>query len=305
VAAQVRPRGKVKGTARRSGQGSSGGGRSRTLWLALGSVFVVAVACAAAYFLVLKPHPSPPNPNAAGRLPTAAASPSNQACVQQYGTYCHIELRTLDPTPLTLAELFPPVVDNETNGHSTSTFTLETTKLDTKCSSAVIGQDLITALQNGKCSQVLRASYLSGDGKMMGTIGVVNLGTTVEAHHAGRVVGQNDFIAPLATKKGVASKLGRGTGVVEAEYKGHYLILTWSEFVNGATPKTTAEDNQLEQFSTELVAGTANISLSERMVGTSATATPSAGANPSSSVSPSSSSSSRPSVSPSSSSSAS
>jgi hypothetical protein len=282
--------GAKKSAAGRSGPGLSGAGRSRTLWLALGSVFVVAVACAAAYFLVLKPHPSPPNPNAAGRLPTAGASPSNQPCVQQYGIYCHIELRTLDPTPLTLAELFPPAIDNEANGHTSSTFTLETTKLDTKCSSAVIGKDLITALQAGKCSQVLRASYLSGDGKIMGTIGVVNLGTTVEAHHAGKVVGQNDFIAPLATKKGVASKLGRGTGVVEAEYKGHYLILTWSEFVNGATPKTTAEDNALEQFSAGLVSGTANITLSERMVGTSTSPTPSAGATgrPSSSVSPSS-----------------
>jgi hypothetical protein len=255
-----------KGAASRSGQGPSGGGRSRTLWLALGSVFVVAVACAAAYLLVLKPHPSTPNPNAAGRLPTAAASPSNQACVQQYGTYCHIELRTLDPTPLTLAELFPPVVDNETNGHSTSTFTLETTKLDAKCSSAVIGQDLITALQNGKCSQVLRASYLSGDGKMMGTIGVVNLGTTTEAHHAGRVVGQNDFIAPLATKKGVASKLGRGTGVVEAEYKGHYLIMIWAEFTSTNAPANNTQDQQLQQFGADLIAGTANISLSQRML---------------------------------------
>ena len=113
---------------------------------------------------------------------------------------------------------------------------------------------------------MLRASYLSGDGKIMGTIGVINLVTTNEAHHAGKVVGQNDFIAPLAASKGIASKLGQGTGVVEAQYKGHYLILTWSEFVNGSTPSTTAEDNQLEQFSSDLVAGTANINLSERMV---------------------------------------
>ncbi len=87
---------------------------------------------------------------------------------------------------------------------------------------------------------MLRASYLSGDGKIMGTIGVINLVTTNEAHYAGKVVGQNDFIAPLAASKGVASKLGQGTGVVEAQYKGHYLILTWSEFVNGTTPSTTA-----------------------------------------------------------------
>jgi hypothetical protein len=266
-------RGKTKKGAagkggRPGGPSSRGGGRRpRTLALAAGAVFVVVVA-AAAYFLVLKPHSTTPNPDAGGRLPTAGASPSNQACVQQYGTYCHIELRSLDTAPLTLDELYPPVVNNEAdgNGNITSSFTLETTKLTTSCAGAVIGQDLISSLKSGQCTQVLRASYLSGDGKIMGTIGVINLSTTNDAHYAGKLVGQNDFIAPLASSKGVASKLGQGTGVVEAQYKGHYLILTWSEFVNGTTPSTTAEDNQLEQFSSDLVAGTANINLSERMV---------------------------------------
>ena len=226
-----------KGGGRPPRQGSPGGRRPRTLALALGTAVVVVVAAAAAYFLVLKPNSPTPNPNAGGRLPSAGASPSNQACVQQYGTYCHIEARTFDPAALTLAELYPPVVNN-VNGHGdvTSSFTLETTKLDTTCSSAVIGQTLISALKAGACTQVLRASYLSGDGKIMGTIGVINLVSTNEAHYAGKVVGQNDFIAPLAASKGIASKLGQGTGVVEAQYKGHYLILTWSEFVNGIDP---------------------------------------------------------------------
>ena len=271
-------RGKTKNrTAKKGGPGrpgSPGGRRPRTLAIALGAAVVIVVAAVAAYFLVLKPNSTTPSPNAGGRLPSAGASPSNQACVQLYGTYCHIQLRTSDPAPLTLSKLYPPVVDNVANGngHITSSFTLETTKLDTSCASAVIGQTLITALKNGQCTQVLRASYLSGDGKIMGTIGVINLVSTNEAHYAGKVVGQNDFIAPLATSKGVASKLGQGTGVVEAQYKGHYLILTWSEFVNGSTPSTMTEDNQLEQFSSELVAGTANINLSERMVSGDTTA---------------------------------
>jgi hypothetical protein len=130
---------------------------------------------------------------------------------------------------------------------------------------------------------------VSGDGKVMGTIGVVNLSTTNQAHYAGKVVGQADFIAPLTAAKGVASKLGNGTGVVEAEYKGHYLILTWSEFVNGTTPSTKAQDTQLEQFSNDLVAGTANIDLSQRMVtgaaSTPAASTPAASPSPSKSAS--------------------
>ena len=188
--------------------------------------------------------------------------------------YCHISARTGDPTPLTTAELFPPAFANEKDKTS---YSLVSTKEDKTCGSAVIGTAPVKALQAGKCTQVLRASYVSGDSKIMGTIGVINLATTNEAHNAGKVVGQNDFVAPLTSKTGVASKLGNGTGVVEAEFKGHYLILTWSEFVNGTNPTTKAQDNQLEQFSNDLVSGTANIDLSQRMV-TGAPASPAASA---------------------------
>ena len=127
-------------------------------------------------------------------------------------------------------------------------------------------QDLINALKSDACTQVLRASYVSGDNTIMGTIGVINLATTNEAHHAGKIVGANDFITPLSTSKGIGSKLGSGTGVVEAEFKGHYLILTWAEFTDGKAPSGAAQDQELEQFESDLVAGSANIPLSQRMV---------------------------------------
>jgi hypothetical protein len=254
------------------GRSARGPLRGKRLLLAALGVAAVGIIGVAAYVFVLKPSSPASNPNAQGRLPSAGAQPSEEACVKQLGTYCHIESATDDPTPLTTAELFPPAFTNETDKTS---YQLVSTKVDKTCSDAVIGQDLITALKDGKCTQVLRGSYVSGDGKIMGTIGVVNLSTTNDAHHAGKVVGENDFIAPLTSAKGVASKLGNGTGVVEAEYKGHYLILTWSEFVNGTDPSTQAEDNQLEQFSNDLVAGTANVDLSQRMV-TGAAATPGA-----------------------------
>ena len=208
----------------------------------------------------------------ARKVSTAGATPSTQACVKQLGTYCHIEAATDDPTLLTAAELYPPAFTDETDKIS---YSLVATKVDKTCGNAVIGSALVTQLKNGKCTQVVRGSYVSGNNKIMGTIGVINLSTTNGAHRAGKVVGQNDFIAPLTSAKGVASKLGNGTGIVEAEFKGHYLILTWSEFVDGTNPKTTAEQNQLKQFSNDIVAETANIDLSQRMV-TGAAATPGA-----------------------------
>jgi len=275
----VRRRGPGRNGGKRTSNASLGGKR---LLVAAVAVVAVGIAAVAAYVFVLKPKSPAANPSAASAaLPTGSAAASQQACAQTLGTYCHISARTDDPTPLTTAELYPPAFTNEADKIS---YSLVSTKLDKTCSNAVIGANLIKQLQAGNCSQVLRASYVSGDGKIMGTIGVVNLATTNQAHYAGKVVGKSDFIAPLTAAKGVASKLGNGTGVVEAEYKGHYLILTWSEFVNGTTPSTQTQDTQLEQFSNDLVAGTANVDLSQRMV-TGAAATPAASAAPSKSPS--------------------
>ncbi len=71
---------------------------------------------------------------------------------------------------------------------------------------------------------------------------------------------------PLSSKKGPTSKLGTGTGVVQAEIKGHYLILIWAEFTNLKSPSTTAQRQLLEQFAANLVTGSANIDLSTRML---------------------------------------
>jgi hypothetical protein len=266
-------RGGGRGSGRGSGRASRGPLRGKRLLYAALGVVAVGIIGVAAYAFVFKSDSPSTNPGAQASLSTAGATPSTQACVKQLGTYCHIEAATDDPTPLTAAELYPPAFTDETDKTS---YSLVATKVDNKsCANAVIGSSLVTALKTYKCTQVVRGSYVSGNNKIMGTIGVINLSTTNGAHYAGKVVGENDFIAPLTSTKGVASKLGNGTGIVEAEFKGHYLILTWSEFVDGTNPKTTAEQNQLKQFSNDLVAETANIDLSQRMV-TGAAATPGA-----------------------------
>lgn len=261
-----------RGSGRASGRAARGPLRGKRLLFAALGVVAIGIIGVAAYAFLFKSHSPTSNPGTQGSLSTAGATPSTQACVKQLGTYCHIEASTDDPTPLTAAELYPPAFTDETDKTS---YALVATKVDKTCGNAVIGSALVTQLKSGKCTQVVRGSYVSGNNKIMGTIGVINLSTTNSAHRAGKVVGENDFIAPLTSAKGVASKLGNGTGIVEAEFKGHYLILTWSEFVDGTNPTTTAEQNQLKQFSNDIVAETANIDLSQRMV-TGAAATPGA-----------------------------
>jgi hypothetical protein len=241
--------------------------RSRKVLLSVTSVSVVIALAAAVYVLVFaKPNSeaatAAESPTGRVQAPAGPTSSASAACAARLGTYCHIETRTLDPLPLSLAEVFRAQFMNTSNG---SSFAEAGSRVDTKCASAIIGSPLQAAIKAAKCTQVLRASYVSGNGQIMGTIGVINLDTTQDAAKAGKAVDSSDFINPLTTKSGVTSKLGNGTGVVEAEYKGHYLILTWAEFTNLKTPDAH-QSHVLEQFETDLVAGTINISLSERMV---------------------------------------
>jgi hypothetical protein len=237
--------------------------RSRKVAVLGLSAICLVVAVAAVYILLIKPSGEEATANAPLPSP-GSTSAVTAACAQKLGQYCHIELRTDDPKPLTIGELFPPAVEN-TQDHIS--FQRIGTKIDKTCSDAVLGTSLSSALQSGKCTQVLRASYVAGRGssEIMGTIGVANLSTTNQAHYAGKLVGENDFLSPLATSSGVGANLGQSTGEMQASFKGHYLILTWAELANEATP-TSSDNKKLIQFENDLVTVTANIALSQRMV---------------------------------------
>ncbi len=230
--------------------------RSRS-WLAA-AVVIVAAAGFASYKFLYEPRVNAPVPPTL-RLPTTA--PGAPGFDKALGKWQHIGTRSEDPQPLTITGLYPPQF--VLGGSSYVRTAASVTK---HCSVAVYGADLQAALQSGHCTQVLRASYISGDGKMMGTVGVVNLITSSVAQKAGQVTGPQEIIAPLSGKKGATSKLGTGTGVVQAEVKGHYLILMWAEFTSLKSPSGTAQRQALEQFASNLVTGSANINLSTRML---------------------------------------
>ncbi len=230
--------------------------RSRS-WLAA-AVVIVAAAGFASYKFLYEPRVNAPVPPTL-RLPTTA--PGSVGFDKTLGTWQHIGTRAEDPEPLTIAGLYPPQF--VLNGASYVRTAASVTKT---CSLAVYGADLQAALQSGHCTQVLRASYISGDGKMMGTIGVVNLINSSAAQKVGQVSGPQEIIAPLSGQKGATRKLGSGTGVVQAEVKGHYLILMWAEFTSLKSPSGPAQRQALEQFAENLVTGSANINLSTRML---------------------------------------
>jgi hypothetical protein len=242
---------------RRRGSRTKRGRGSRIAWLAL-AVMVLAGAGFAGYKFLYVPRVNAPVPSTL-RLPTTA--PGSPGFDKALGKWQHIGRRSQDPQALTIAALYPPQFT--LNGKSYLRTAASATKT---CSQAVYGPDLQAALQTGKCTQVLRASYISGDGTMMGTVGVVNLVSSNAAQKAGKVTGPKEIIAPLTGKKGPTRKLGTGTGVVQAEIKGHYLILMWAEYANLKSPSGPAQRQALEQFAATLVKGSANINLSTRML---------------------------------------
>ena len=240
--------------------GSAGSRRrfSRVAWLAAAAVLIVAGGGYAVYKYLYEARVNAPVPSTL-RLPTNA--PESPGYNPALGKWQHIGTRAQDPEPLTLQELFPPQF--ELNGSSYIRTAADVSK---NCSLAVFGSNLQAALQAGRCTQVLRASYISGNGTMMGTVGVANLSSSSGAQKSGGVTGPQEIIAPLAAQKGATSKLGNGTGVVQAEIKGHYLILMWAEFTSLKSPSTSAQRQQLEQFADNLLTGSANINLSTRML---------------------------------------
>ena len=257
------------GTSGSSGSSGSGGRRaaraagprrrsSRVAWLALAVVAVVVAGAFAGYKFLYEPRVNAPVSGSL-RLPTNA--PGSPGFDQALGKWQHIGSRSQDPSVLTLAELFPPQF--ELDG---SSYLRTAAAVSKDCTQAVFGANLQAALQSGHCTQVLRASYISGNGTMMGTVGVANLIGSNAASKAGQTTGTKEIIAPLAAQKGPTSKLGNGTGVVQAEIKGHYLILMWAEFTSLKSPSTSAQRQQLEQFAASLVTGSANINLSTRML---------------------------------------
>jgi hypothetical protein len=224
--------------------------------LLLSPVVIVALIVAGYIYLNHEHVTPPPAPAAASRPPAPAGSPS-----PSLGPWQNIQNRAHDPVPLTLGELFP---GRFASGGVAGVRTVR--RAGSKCSRAVFGSKLASAVRKGACTQVLRASYLSSTKKLMATIGVLNLANVPAAERVGKASGAREFIRQLPAAHGPTRNLTKGTGLEEAEIKGHYAILIWAEFANLHKPSGKRQVRELKQFSAGLISGTVNLSLTNRMV---------------------------------------
>ena len=260
--------GRGTGEFRRPGGGSSqpaaaparrGGGPARLshralIGLLMAPVLVVVLVVAAIVYVGSRQAPTAGQAAAVASRPAVTPSPT-------LGPWRDITSQAVDAQPLSIGELYPAQFSS---GGDAGLRTVD--KANTKCTNVVIGSALRTAVSKGGCTQVIRASYLSTDKKIMATIGVLNLVNVAAAEKAGKAAGAAEFIRQLPAAKGPTRKLTQGTGLEEAEVKGHYLILIWTEFANLKAPSGKKQRKELTTFSADLFAGTANVSLTSRMV---------------------------------------
>jgi len=223
--------------------------------LLLAPVVIVILVVAVIVYLGSRPVPTASNAAAPSR-PAASPAPT-----PSLGPWRDITSQAVDTQPLSIGELYPARFTFAGNSGVRTV-----AKADTNCTSALIGTALRSAVRKGRCTQVIRASYLSTDRKIMATIGVLNLVDVAAAEKAGKATGSAEFIRQLPGPKGPTHNLTKGTGLEEAEVKGHYLILIWTEFANLHAPSGKTQRKELTAFSADLFAGTANVSLTSRMV---------------------------------------
>ena len=243
----------------RSGQRAAAGRRHpASVKLAVAAAVVIVIVAVAAVYLgarLASRHQSLVAATAPRASASAAPSPS-----ASLGPYGHIASRHDDPVPLTLAQLYP--ASFSADGIS---FVLTNSRLSADCIDAVDGANVQAAVSASSCTQVARATYLSAQDGMMGTIGVLNLETAQDASKAVRAAGAGNFIVQLPGHSKPTSKLGQGTGIEEATAKGHYLILMWAELTSLGRP-SAVQRSGLAQFMMEMLQNTANVSLTNRMI---------------------------------------
>jgi hypothetical protein len=235
--------------------------RPASVRLAMATAVVLVIGAGAALsYAVLHKSNSPKVPDRAANKPAASTSVSPSPS-PSLGPYGHIASRKADPAPLTMSELYPATF----TAAGTSVVRTADSK-GTNCDAELVGSRIQSAIGSAGCDQVVRATYLASAQGVMGTIGVLNLSTAKAATTVARAADASDFISQLAGKHGATTKIGQGTGIEEAAAKGHYLILIWAEFTNLRKPRTTQQLNAVEQFMTELLKNTANVSLTNRML---------------------------------------
>jgi hypothetical protein len=207
--------------------GESGSNRKRLIIGAAVAAGVVVVG-GAAFALTsggddkAKPEAAPTStPSSVKPTPTPTPSPT------ETGRGLRLVSRATDPKPLTLNEIFKA----RSFKASGRRYVMTARRAERKCSPPTHGTNFRKALAKGGCTQVLRATF--SNGKLIGTIGVINLRTQTGANSVQGTSRQKDAFILALPGSGTTKKIGQGLSLTTAEVDGHYLIMSWVQYPNG------------------------------------------------------------------------
>ncbi|MGH3376160.1 MAG: hypothetical protein ACRDP6_15610 [Actinoallomurus sp.] len=202
-------------------------GRKRLVIGAAIAAGVLVVGGGAAFALTSgggdKPKDTAASKSRAPVTPTPTPTPSPT----ETGRGLRLQSRTTDPRPLTLNEIFKA----KTFKSGGLKYYLTGRRSERKCSPPTHGTKFRKALTMGGCTQVLRATF--SNGRLIGTIGVLNLRTQTSAEAAQVASRQKDAFILALPGAGSTKKIGQGLSLTTAEVDGHYLIMSWVQYPNG------------------------------------------------------------------------
>jgi hypothetical protein len=157
-----------------------------------------------------------------------------------------LKSRSSDPKPLTLGEVF--------KHHAFGKYVMATQRQDGNCAKVVHGTKFAAALKSGGCTQLLRATFSTKDGKLIGTVGVANLKTETAAKKVQQAgAGKDAWLLPLPGS-GATKKIGKGSALGTAETRGHYVLLSWVQRPDGKT-LTAGQQGTVSTFVAQVVLG--------------------------------------------------
>lgn len=251
--------------------GGGGGGNSKML-LIIGGIAAVVVLLGgggtALAFALNKDDPPPkPQPTKTEAQPTRSPTepsptPTDTGSPTSGGRWLKLASRSTDPHAITLSEMFGKSHLSE-HGRAYRMVTRSQTR---SCTSVITGSRLRAAMSAGDCTQVLRATYLRSDGKLMATVSISNLDDYAGVKRAfSAAAGGQQYVTPLRGSGRTAS-IGRGAALGIRQVKGHYLLLSWVQYTDGHRPSGSAGRKQLANFHDDVVTAALARPLGYRMI---------------------------------------
>lgn len=157
-----------------------------------------------------------------------------------------LKSRTTDPRALALSEVF--------KRHRFGKYVLTAQRQDRNCAKVVHGARFAAVLKAGHCTQLLRATFTTTNGKLIGTIGVANLATATAARKAQSAgAGKDAWLLPLPGS-GTTKKIGKGSALGTTEARGHYLLLSWVQRPDGKD-LPTSQRGTVSTFVSQVILG--------------------------------------------------